>query len=123
MGNCNILPTIGPASAPDITVDTVGPVSLNVTLQRPLYGWECVDSYTVQLYSNHGLNSTELFKNLVPSYNYTLTFHDLDMCRYNYSITVFATSNLEIGMQRTIPINANRQSKCYAPYQNIKVMY
>ena len=83
----------------------------------PLYGWECIDTYTVELYCNNQTQKlTMLTQDAVFPFTYNFTFQDLDMCRYNYSITAFAMSSMVKGMQRIMRIGPNRQGKCRILY-------
>lgn len=97
----------GPTSSPYFTVEPVNLSSVDVVLQRPVYGWQCVDSYTVILqFNNVQTNST-----IVVEYTTQLTFHftfsELDLCKYNYSAVALASNTSSL----PVKLHVNRSCK------------
>ena len=90
----------GSTSAPVYSYDSITQKSfsgLSVPVQRPIYGWECVDTYMVTAQSVNGDDRAEESVNVTdPGQQSTVvSVSDMNMCMYMYMLTVVAICNGE----------------------------
>ena len=97
---------LGPASQLDLTIDQVDLSTVNAMIQRPVYGWQCIQSYTVilQASNNETFNSTELVVDPT-QLTYGFTFYNLDLCNLKYSATARASSTMSLPLM--VHVNSN----------------
>ena len=97
----------GSASGPVYAYDSIAQnsfESISVVVQRPDYGWECVDTYTAIAQSNKGGTISESVSVTTPGQPMTvIPMSGLDLCRHAYFLTTFATSNDDRGQNFTLP--------------------
>ena len=126
---CNVIMLAGLPSGPVYTYDSITQSdfeSINVTVQRPVYGWECVDEYTVVAQSDPGNVVDQSISVTTPGQLLTVVpLSGLDLCRNAYSLATFATSNGGNGQsfRRPGPYLPDISGKCWYYMIPVIIMY
>ena len=90
---------------------------LSVPLHRPLYGWECVDTYVVIAESSNGGSVTGYVNVTNPRQLLTVvSLSGMDMCKNRYFITAFTVTDANNGQNFSLagfyPANYSGEFSC-----------